>query len=161
MIENSKKFTWKVLSCNTGKVEKKNVIEELVTSNRMNSPCSKLFLNKCIKQNNIRFDENMVTGEDMNFVIDYIKYVTNIYYTGKSAYCYKREEATRITRIKKFPETYLNNLCISIYYLLLDILLCHNWNSCNFSLYFGLKERGDNSESKKNRGSIELFNAWL
>lgn len=66
--------------------------------------------NCCIKQNGIRFDENMVTGEDMNFVIDYIQCITSIYYTGKSSYCYQREEASRVTRIKKFPEIYLSNL---------------------------------------------------
>ena len=110
VIENRRDSTWKVLDCNSGTIEKKDVIEELVTSNRMNSPCSKLFLNKYIKQNNIRFDENMVTGEDMNFVIDYTQCVSSIYYVGKSAYCYQREEASRITRIKKFPEKYFNNL---------------------------------------------------
>ena len=110
VIENCKKSTWKVLNSNYGVVEKKNVIEELVTTNRMNSPCAKLFLNCCIKQNGIRFDENMVTGEDMNFVIDYIQCITSIYYTGKSSYCYQREEASRVTRIKKFPEIYLSNL---------------------------------------------------
>ena len=110
VTENSKNSVWKVLDCSSGVIQKENVIVELVTSNRMNSPCSKLFLNECIKQNNIRFDENMVTGEDMNFVIDFVQCVTDIYYTGKSAYYYKREEATRITRIKKFPETYFANL---------------------------------------------------
>ena len=110
VTENSKNSVWKVLDCSSGVIQKENVIVELVTSNRMNSPCSKLFLNECIKQNNIRFDENMVTGEDMNFVIDFVQCVTDIYYTGKSAYYYKREEETRITRIKKFPEIYFNNL---------------------------------------------------
>lgn len=110
VIENSKNSIWKVLNCNSGVIQKNDIIVELVTSNKMNSPCSKLFLNECIKQNNIRFDESMVTGEDMNFVIDFIKCVTEIYYTGKSAYCYQREEASRITRIKKFPEIYFNNL---------------------------------------------------
>lgn len=110
VVENCKKNTWKVVDCNPGMIEKKDVIRELVISSRMNSPCSKLFLNSCINQNNIRFDENMVTGEDMNFVIDYTQCVTNIYYAGKSAYCYQREEASRIKRIKEFPEMYLSNL---------------------------------------------------
>lgn len=110
VIENNKETTWKVLRCNPGMVEKKDVIEELVTGNKMNSPCSKLFLNSFVKQHGIRFDEKMVTGEDMNFVIDYTQHVTNIYYTGKSAYCYYREEASRVTRIKKFPDIYFNNL---------------------------------------------------
>lgn len=110
VVENCKKSTWKVVNCNPGMIEKKDVIKELVTSNRMNSPCSKLFLNSCVNQNNIRFDENIVTGEDMNFVIDYTQCATNIYYTGKSAYCYQREEASRIKRIKEFPDVYLSNL---------------------------------------------------
>ena len=110
VIENNKKSTWKVLKCDPGIIEKKNVIEELVINSRMNSPCSKLFLNSCIKQHGIRFDENMVTGEDMNFVIDYTQSVTNICYMGKSAYCYHREEASRVTRIKRFPEIYFKNL---------------------------------------------------
>lgn len=110
VVENRKKSTWKVVDCNPGIIEKKDVIRELVVSSRMNSPCSKLFLNSCINENNIRFDENMVTGEDMNFVIDYTQCVTNIYYTGKSAYCYQREEASRIKRIKEYPDIYLSNL---------------------------------------------------
>lgn len=110
VVENCKKSTWKVVNCNPGMIEKKDVIKELVISNRMNSPCSKLFLNSCVNQNNIRFDENLVTGEDMNFVIDYTQCATNIYYTGKSAYCYQREEASRIKRIKEFPDVYLSNL---------------------------------------------------
>ena len=110
VVENCKKSTWKVVNCNPGMIEKKDVIKELVISNRMNSPCSKLFLNSCVNQNNIRFDENIVTGEDMNFVIDYTQCATNIYYTGKSAYCYQREEASRIKRIKEFPDVYLSNL---------------------------------------------------
>lgn len=110
VVENCKKSTWKVVKCNPGMIEKKDVIKELVISNRMNSPCSKLFLNSCVNQNNIRFDENIVTGEDMNFVIDYTQCATNIYYTGKSAYCYQREEASRIKRIKEFPDVYLSNL---------------------------------------------------
>lgn len=110
VIENSKESTWKVLNCEPGKLQREEVIEELLTSNRMNSPCSKLFLYECIKRNNIRFDESMITGEDLNFVIDFTKCVTDIYYTGKNAYCYQREEASRIARIRKFPETYLDNI---------------------------------------------------
>lgn len=113
VVENRKENTWKVMSCNPGKIQIKDIVVELVTSSRMNSPCSKLFLNKYIKENGIRFDENMVTCEDMNFVIDFTQCVSNAYYTGKSAYRYLREEASRIARIKKFPEVYLNNLSFS------------------------------------------------
>lgn len=110
VIENGKENTWKVLKNDAGIIEKEKLLEELVSSDRMNSACSKLFLNECIKQNNIRFDENMVTGEDLNFVVDYTQSVSDIYYVGKSAYCYLREESSRITRIKNFPDKYLNNL---------------------------------------------------
>lgn len=110
VIENSKNSVWKVLDCKVGKVQKHDVISELVTSNKMNSPCSKLFLYECIEKNNIRFDESMVTGEDMNFVIDFMRHATDIYYTGESAYCYRREESSRINRIKNYPDIYFDNL---------------------------------------------------
>lgn len=110
VIENSKHCKWNALNCIPGKISKNEVIKELVTSSKMNSPCSKLFLNKIIKQHDIRFDENMVTGEDLNFVIDYTQFVSNIYYTGMSAYCYEREESSRVTRIKNYPEKYFRNL---------------------------------------------------
>ena len=51
VLENNKKDIWKVLKCNRGIVGKKEILIELLTSNRMNSPCAKLFSNECIQKN--------------------------------------------------------------------------------------------------------------
>lgn len=111
VLENNKKDIWKVLKCNRGLVVKKEILIELLTSNRMNSPCAKLFSNECIQKNKIRFDEKMVTGEDMNFVMDFLISTSKYYYTGESAYCYQREESSRIARIKRYPDVYYDNMC--------------------------------------------------
>ena len=110
VLENNKSNIWKVLKCKQGLVDKKTILVELLTSNRMNSPCAKLFCNECIQKNKIRFDENMVTGEDMNFVMDFLASTSKYYYTGESAYCYQREDSSRMTRIKRYPDRYYDNM---------------------------------------------------
>lgn len=122
VIENNKKNIWEVLQCNRGIVDKKVILIELLTSNRMNSPCAKLFSNECIQKNKIRFDENMITGEDMNFVMDFLKFTSNYYYTKEIAYYYQRDDSSRMARIRNYPDKYydnmhyLNNRQISIIY---------------------------------------------
>lgn len=110
VCENLKETTWKVLRREAGNISKKDIIMELISNNKMNSPCSKLFLRKCIKENGIKFKENMVTGEDMDFLIEYLRFTSRYYYTGISAYCYQREESSRILRIKKYPDIYYDNI---------------------------------------------------
>lgn len=110
VVENGKKNIWKVLNCNHGVVDKKEILVELLTGNRMNSPWAKLFSNECIQKNKIRFDENMITGEDMNFVIDFLTYTSRYCYTEKIAYCYQREDYSRMTRIKRYPDIYYDNM---------------------------------------------------
>lgn len=110
VFENNKKDIWKVLKCNRGMVDKKEILIELLTSNRMNSPCAKLFSNECIQKNKIRFDENMVTGEDMNFVMDFLTCTSKYYYTEEIAYYYQREDSSRMTRIKRYPDIYYDNM---------------------------------------------------
>lgn len=111
VVENEKKSIWKVLNCNTGSVTVNEILTELITSSRMNSPCSKLFSNEYIQENGLRFDEKMIIAEDINFVIDFLKGSSCYYYTGVSAYCYFREEASRMSRVKKYPDIYYDNMC--------------------------------------------------
>lgn len=113
VFENNKKNIWKTLKSSQGTVSKKEILTELLTSNRMNSPCAKLFSNECVQNNKIRFDEKMVTGEDMNFVMDFLTSTSKYYYTGKIAYCYQREDSSRMTRIRRYPDVYYDNM----YYL--------------------------------------------
>ncbi|MGM0874214.1 MAG: glycosyltransferase family 2 protein [Bacillota bacterium] len=43
----------------------------------LNSPCNKIYISKIIKDNNIRFDENLSLGEDLLFNLDYFKKINN------------------------------------------------------------------------------------
>ena len=110
VVENNYKEIWKTLDCNRGVVDKKTILIELLTSSRMNSPCAKLFSNECIKKNQIRFDENMITAEDMNFIVDFIVCSSRYYYTREVLYCYQRDDSTRIARVKRNPDTYYDNM---------------------------------------------------
>ena len=64
----------------------------------MNSPVNKLFYLDVIIQNDIRFDENLSLGEDLIFVLEYIKYVDFIIIINKSLYRYKISEENSLSK---------------------------------------------------------------
>ena len=54
----------------------------------INSPCFKLFKNRIIKDNYIRFDVSTSYGEDHLFVLDYIQHINSINYSNHYGYIY-------------------------------------------------------------------------
>lgn len=54
----------------------------------LNSPVNKIFNLKIIKENNIRFNEELSLGEDLIFVLDYIKYIKKFVLINKPYYKY-------------------------------------------------------------------------
>lgn len=110
VVEGNNKHIWKALDNHQGAIDKEDILKELVISNRMNSPCAKLFSNEHIQKSKIRFDEKMITGEDMNFVIDFLDHTTQYYYIERPSYCYSRQESTRISRIQRYPDIYYDNI---------------------------------------------------
>lgn len=110
VVENNRETLWKALDRNRGDVYKREMLIELLTGNRMNSPCAKLFSTECIKQNKIRFDESLATAEDMNFVVDILECTSKYYYTRKVAYCYQRDDSTRMDRLRRCPDEYYDNM---------------------------------------------------
>lgn len=51
-------------------------------------PWRKLFKNKLIKENHIKFDESMFLGEDTCFLISYVKYVNKLKVINDTSYIY-------------------------------------------------------------------------
>lgn len=55
----------------------------------LQSPCWKLFNRKIIIDNNLKFNINMDLGEDIDFVLKYLKYCKNITCTNEELYFYR------------------------------------------------------------------------
>ena len=108
--ENTNISHWRVLKSNPGDVFIGDTLKELVTTNNLNSPCSKLFKRETLTKNDIFFDEKMITAEDLNFVIDFVMTNPTILYIDECGYKYHRDERSRMTRLKKYPDQYFNNV---------------------------------------------------
>ncbi|MGN0163989.1 MAG: glycosyltransferase family 2 protein, partial [Candidatus Ornithomonoglobus sp.] len=74
--------------------EFKRIAMELYKQNALNTVWNKLFRSSIIKNNNIRFKENIHLGEDLLFVLQYLKHCGNIICIDKPIYKYYREHGT-------------------------------------------------------------------
>lgn len=107
--EGSKQTVWHALHTPAGTVTKEQLLQQLIISKSLNSPCGKLFIRSVIAENSLQFDTGFVTGEDWNFVCDFVLHIPQAYYCGTPAYCYDRSGGTSLARIQKFPDTMLAN----------------------------------------------------
>lgn len=124
VIENKKEYIWKSIE-KYDENDKLSIYKTIAVSNSFNSPCAKLFKKSIIDEHNLCFDIDMITGEDLNFVIDFIERSSNYIYIQNSAYKYYRDEASRINRLKKYPDRYYEN-CEYLYTRIKKILLENN-----------------------------------
>lgn len=58
--------------------EKEAFISESVITRSINSPCGKIFKRKIINEKNIRFCDNLSTGEDLTFVFTFLLFANEI-----------------------------------------------------------------------------------
>lgn len=75
---------------------------------RINSVCGKAYKMDIIKNNNIRFDENIQIGEDLLFNIKYLKNVKNIRWSNEVTYNYFIDNNKSVT--KKYIENKYDQL---------------------------------------------------
>lgn len=87
------------------KIENKNQtqtweeeIEKLIITERINSPVNKVYRNSIIKNNNIKFDEEISIGEDLLFNIEYFTSSKKIYILNKELYHYEVSNNKSLTR---------------------------------------------------------------
>lgn len=105
-----KQILWKAFETNAGPIKRKDIIPELIKSSRLNSSNAKIIRRELLLDRNIKFDINMKTAEDLNFVIDLIEAYPSIYYGDKPLYSYYHSHGTRKNRINKFPDLIYENL---------------------------------------------------
>lgn len=107
--EGSRQNVWHALRTPTGPVTQEQLLEQLIISKSLNSPCGKLFARSVIAEHSLLFDTGFVTGEDWNFVCDFVLHIPQAYYCGTPAYRYDRSGGTSLSRTKRFPDTMLSN----------------------------------------------------
>lgn len=64
----------------------------------LNSPVNKIFNLDIIKKNNIRFEEDLSLGEDLIFVLEYIKYIDKFKVINKTYYRYLVSNNTSLSK---------------------------------------------------------------
>ncbi|MBE6318012.1 MAG: glycosyltransferase [Bacteroidales bacterium] len=72
------------------------IIIYLYNLNLINGPYSKIFKYSIIKQNNLKFDESLRSGEDTHFVFKYLKYTTKLKLISECGYIYNQLEIPEI-----------------------------------------------------------------
>lgn len=77
-----------------------SVLSEAEYKNIINSPISKLFKLKIIKDNNIKFESSISYGEDHVFVLEYLQYVKKIFISDSFGYNYFQDDSLSLTRRK-------------------------------------------------------------
>ena len=110
-VYNGKQSIWKTFKYNEETdIPLEEVLRTLIFSHNMNSPCGKIYSKKIIDDNGIKFDESMITGEDLCFVCKYLMSSDfKVVYSPISVYCYYRENSSRNARIKKYPDVMIEN----------------------------------------------------
>lgn len=137
----------------------KEIIEELQRKDLFNEPWNKIFKSEIIKENNIKFQEDISLGEDYRFVIDYVEKCKRIKNTNKVLYIYNiKESGLASTYDKNNLKIRLDNLIyhknfyirnnLNIYYL--DKLYI-------LAMYSGLGEIVRNNNRKNSKQIIKEY----
>jgi glycosyltransferase involved in cell wall biosynthesis len=80
---------------------------EFIENSSINGPYCKLFLKRVLIENKIRFDEKLKIQEDLDFLLQYLLKINNLYLINKPMYHYVMSNSNSIT--SKFLETRYDN----------------------------------------------------
>lgn len=109
MIDSNNKHTWKAFEQSEGKIKVEEVLQRMTVTGIINGPIGKIIKNTFIQNNNFRFDENMVTGEDAVFLIQMLKKNPSMYYYAENSYDYYKEAETSKRRMLKYTDICIEN----------------------------------------------------
>lgn len=99
----------KTLDGQEGLLSWKDAILDSVTRKRNNSSCGKLYRTDFLKKNNILFDSNYKTGEDLKFVLELLSKQPKVYYYNKIAYKYMYNPSSSSDRNVKYTNELIHN----------------------------------------------------
>lgn len=92
-----------------GPVDRSAFLGHLLSSKDLNGPGGKLFRTDLIREHALKFNTDFVTGEDWLFVTEYSERCKTFHYVNTPSYNYRREDASSKGRLRRFPDTMLQN----------------------------------------------------
>ncbi|MFT9412575.1 glycosyltransferase family 2 protein, partial [Liquorilactobacillus hordei] len=89
----------------TGEIEKEELVKVLITTDLLNGIAGKIIKRDFFLK--VKFDESLVTGEDLDFVIKIIKKSRNVLYVKEYVYIYEYDPESAKKRIIEKPYDFL------------------------------------------------------
>ena len=110
ILQGRKKSLWKALELPEGNVSRQDVLRRYLTGHSLNGPTAKLFRTRLLQDLQLYFDEGFVTAEDWLFGCTFAARAENICYVPTAAYTYFRNGSNSLARLRRAPDTMVENL---------------------------------------------------
>lgn len=108
-ITNGNKFVKKEMEVSSGSVNIEQVLKEYAIDNCFHEPVAKLYKKDFLKRNKLKFNTEMIQGEDAIFNLEILLLNPKLYYSDKDLYCYYYELSTSNNRWKRNPQKMFEN----------------------------------------------------
>lgn len=107
LIDGKKKTRWNVVD--EPNLSYEILMERLLVDGRLNGPCAKFFRKDFLEKFNIRFNQEMINGEDAVFLLDFLSHRPSMQYIPLISYRYYKETESSNGRFKRDPVKCLDN----------------------------------------------------
>lgn len=102
-------FAWRGFDGPSGPISRQQFFYQLFTASSISGPCAKLYRTRLLREANLSFNTEFISGEDWMFVCDCGLLAKQIYYYKQTSYRYFREDSTGLNRTIRFPDKMLQN----------------------------------------------------
>lgn len=117
LVDENRKSRWSGIT----ELSYEKIIERMIMDGKLNGPYAKFWKTEFLKQNNVMFDEQMVSGEDAFFLLSCIEYKPKMEYINVDTYFYHKEIKSGENRIVKDPQQCIED-CQKKYYKILTCI---------------------------------------
>ncbi|MDN2452992.1 glycosyltransferase family 2 protein [Lactobacillus sp. UCMA15818] len=116
----------------TGKIEKIELVKAVTTTDLLNGIAGKIIKKKSFSE--LKLNENLVTGEDLDFVIRIIKKSKYVLYIKEYMYMYEYDSKSAKKRLTEQPYKFLMSIMKNYKdrLKLIDMYLCNEKHKRNF-----------------------------
>ena len=111
IIENHVQKSIHAFPAQPGLVKMEDMIRRLTLTPYMNGPVAKLYKSEKVRE--LRFRIGMITGEDLDFLLNYLELAETVYYANQNAYYYEKKQATYSDRYVKHTDKILEHYFVN------------------------------------------------